>query len=111
MKEIATKVIKETKLPDIIDYCIPDNYISAEIHSTNVYMLGYINYGGSEGIYLDVFLKEGETFTHIITAKTLDDNEEAMNKMGQLLGNLTFHFLEFINENWNELEELEKSEV
>lgn len=111
MREIAKTIIQETKLPDIIDYCNSDRYISAEIHSTDVQMLGYLNYGESEGIYLDVFLKEGKNFTHIITAKTLETSEKSMNTMGMLLGELTFHFLKFINENWDELEEMEESEV
>ena len=110
MQEIAKTIIKEATLPDIIDYCNPDSFISAEIHSTDVQMLGYLNYGESEGIYLDVFLKEGADITHIITAKTLYTNEERMNKMGELLGNLTYHFIKFINKNWDELEELEKME-
>ena len=111
MQEIAKNVIQEAKLPEILDYCNPDSYISAEIHSTDVQMLGYLNYGESEGIYLDVFLKEGKNLTHIITAKTLSESEIAMNKMGELLGNLTFQFSKFVNENWDELEAMEESEV
>lgn len=111
MKGIAKTIIQESKIPDIVDYCNTDRHTSAEIHSTDVQMLGYLNYGGSEGIYLDVFLKEGANITHIITAKTLYTNEEAMNKMGELLGNLTYHFIKFINKNWDELEAMEESEV
>ena len=110
MQEIAKTIIKEATLPDIIDYCNPDSFISAEIHSADVQMLGYLNYGESEGIYLDVFLKEGKTFTHIITAKTLCDNKVAMIEMGRLHGELTYHFSKFVSKHWDELEELEAME-
>lgn len=48
-----------------------------------------VNTGGSEGIYIDVYLRHNDKKRCIMVFKTLDDSMDAYMKMGMLAGILT----------------------
>lgn len=70
-----------------------------------------VDYGGSEGIYLDVDftgkwdIQKGDGCRmHVATIKTLQDDKAAMRKMGELCGLIVYHATQFINERIDEFD-------
>jgi hypothetical protein len=67
-------------------------------------MLPIVNFGGSEGIYVDCSLRgkfdeSGRKSLHIGTLKTLSTDLDACKTMGELCGALMYHNSKFVNEN------------
>ena len=63
-----------------------------------------VNYGGSEGIYIDCYLRgkfdeSGRSVLHVGTLKTLRRDLEALQIMGELCGTLTFYADRYVNQN------------
>ena len=63
-----------------------------------------VNYGGSEGIYIDCYLRgkfdeSGRSVLHVGTLKTLRRDLEALQIMGELCGTLTFYVDRYVNQN------------
>ena len=63
-----------------------------------------VNYGGSEGIYIDCYLRgkldeSGRSVLHVGTLKTLRQDLEALQIMGELCGTLTFYVDQYVNQN------------
>ena len=85
----------------IMDYTSPDD---REIEFTN-YRFNFhavVNPGGSEGIYIDCYLRgefdqSGKETCPIGTFKTLSEDMNAYRIMGALCGALTFYAGEYIN--------------
>ena len=63
-----------------------------------------VNYGGSEGIYIDCYLtgkfdESGRFVLPIGTIKTLKRDLEAAKIMGELCGVLTYYASQYVNQN------------
>ncbi|NLU24860.1 MAG: hypothetical protein GXW99_09205 [Clostridiales bacterium] len=90
---------------DTIDeYILDDTREKGKLCSYEFDLLPAMNFGGSEGIYIDCYLKgkfdeSGRDSLHIGTIKTLDTNIDACKVMGELCGALMYHENRFINEN------------
>ena len=95
------------KLPDILDYANAARD-AVPIKTENFSVKNNLDYGGSEGIYLDLFAEvyDGEGFvTHDLgVIKTLDEGVEAMEKMGTLLGSFIAETNAYVSENGDDFE-------
>ena len=63
-----------------------------------------VNYGGSEGIYIDCCLRgkfdeSGRSVLHVGTLKTLRRDLEALQIMGELCGTLTYYANQYVSQN------------
>ncbi len=102
---IVGKLKDKGRLPEILDY---------HIGSHNPQLIPYyeyrlensLNFGGNEGIYLDLSIKLWlpekdikEVTYHLGTFKTLCHDAEAMRTMGALLGDFVFETSDFIESN------------
>jgi len=90
---------------DAIDeYILDDTSDKGKLCSYEFDPLPAMNFGGSEGIYIDCYLKgkfdeSGRDSLHIGTIKTLDTDLDACKVMGELCGVLMYHENRFVNEN------------
>ncbi len=90
---------------DAIDeYILGDTSDKGKLCSYEFDLLPAMNFGGSEGIYIDCYLKgkfdeSGRDSLHIGTIKTLDTDLDACKVMGELCGVLMYHENRFVNEN------------
>ena len=97
--ELFREVCKLVELPKILDYYLPASDV-CEIKNYECSIWNSLNYGGSEGIYLDIGLEfTDHEIIRLGTFKTLDDNAEAMRIMGQLLADLVVAITRYINKN------------
>lgn len=97
--ELFREVCKLVEFPKILDYYLPTSNI-CEIKSYECSIWNSLNYGGSEGIYLDIGLEfTDRKIIRLGTFKTLNDNTEAMRAMGQLLADLVVAITGYINKN------------
>ena len=108
------------KAEAILDYVLPNENESSsssiELSDYRFDFLAQVNFGSSEGIYVDCYLcgkfteepqyvmnGDGnfvvETTRNIGTFKTLHEDLEAMKIMGELCGALTFFASQYINAN------------
>ncbi|MCL2321837.1 MAG: hypothetical protein FWC47_07000 [Oscillospiraceae bacterium] len=77
-------------IPD--EYFILDSYWEHERIPKDAILKFDIDYGSSEGIYIDLYINwndSGEAHSkHFITGKTLNDNDEGMDKMFLIASNI-----------------------
>jgi|GEM_PF-1310463 len=108
LMEITVKKIKETgdygKAEKILDYFSPEDYKIIKLTDYNFCFCGMADFGGSEGIYLDCYLKgkfdkSGDDYCKMGTFKTLNDDLESMKIMAELGGILNFYLSQFVNKN------------
>ena len=88
----------------INEYVLPEEHEKAKLCSYEFDMLPAIDFGGSEGIYIDCSLQgkfdeSGRKSLHIGMIKTLDTELDACKAMGELCGALLYHESRFVNEN------------
>ena len=103
--DTVVEVLKEQgKLPDILDYHLHEHNIK-ELSDYQFGCTYKLDFGGSEGIYLDCYI-EGildETENHrrisLGTFKTLQASEDAMAEMGKLAGHFSFALSKYVNSN------------
>lgn len=86
----------------IIDYFLPESINVRKLTDYHFDFLTCVNFGGSEGIYLDCFLKgsfdqSGQKMIGCGTYKTLNEDLKAMQIMGALAGSLTFFAHQYVN--------------
>ena len=123
--ERVLKLVKSNghyqEVEPILDYYLPSD---AELEFSNYEFdfCALVNPGGSEGIYIDVFLKgkfdqSGKDYCKIATFKSLREDAAAFKIMGALCGVLTYYADQYINSNLvryytpKELEEWEKRQA
>ena len=88
----------------IHEYVLPDSFEKGKLTKYGFDFLPVVNFGGSEGIYIDCMLK-GEFDEHRHTSrnagtiKTLETDLDACKIMGELCGALLYHSSRYINEN------------
>ena len=92
------------RFDNICDYVLPDDRNTGKLSSYEFDMLPAVNFGGSEGIYIDCSLRgkfdeSGRKSTDIGTLKTLDTDLDACKVMGELCGVLLYHESKYVNEN------------
>ena len=93
---------KQGLLPDILDYGIPgrDNLPIKTISWNTV---GTVDFGGNEGIYLDICLEgdigDKHDKVHIGTYKTLREDKDAFKAMGDLNAEFVFAVRDFVEKN------------
>lgn len=81
-EEYFDYIVNHIELPEILDYSNGDS-LNRMIITEPVYgMTSRLDWGDSEGIYLDIYNGGG---THIGTFKTLENSSEAMHIMANLL--------------------------
>jgi len=111
MMEATHELMKKNgcyeKAEAILDYFLLESYNVQDLTSYQFDFVGKVKFGGSEGIYLDCYV-EGDfdnsgnyKSLHCGTYKTLRDDLESMQIMGELAGSLTYYNTEFVNENIN----------
>ena len=104
-KTIMDQLKAEGKVPDHIDYALhtSDNI---EFRDYAFDVLGCVNYGGSEGIYVDIFYRgdignsSSSPSRHrgeIGTIKTLETSDEAFRQMAVLMADFQIAATRFIN--------------
>lgn len=97
-QELFAELCKRVDLPRILDYSLASTEIM-EVKSYECDFWNSLNYGTSEGIYLDIgleFRNPERTVIPLGTFKTLEDSQEAMREMARLLADLictTFHYM------------------
>ena len=104
-KIVEEKLKKDGNWPeDMIDYVAVDN-TSLEILDNTFDVVPQVQYGASEGIYLEVYFI-GAAFTHdkveklrICTVKTLNTSRDAMRRMAVLGADIEVDLSEFLNRN------------
>jgi hypothetical protein len=89
---------------EICEYVLPEDMEKGKLCSYEFDMLPIVNFGGSEGIYIDCSLRgkfdeNGRNVLHIGTLKTLRTDLDACKTMGELCGALMYHGSQFVNEN------------
>lgn len=100
---IIDKKLKENgMLPGILDYGLPE-HSDIQIKSYEWDLIGIVNFGGSEGIYLDLYCY-GNTGNEkdkipVGTYKTLERSREAYKTMGALCADFVYECFDFVNGN------------
>lgn len=88
----------------INEYMLAEDSKKGKLCSYEFDLLPAVDFGGSEGIYIDCSLQgkfdeSGRKSLHIGTIKTLDTGLDACKAMGELCGALLYHESRFVNEN------------
>lgn len=100
--EIKTILKNKNMLPDILDYGIATSK-PVPIRIYEFELKNNLDYGGSEGIYLDLWIEyfedDGWVKNDIGTFKTLEDSREAMHAMAGLLADFIIEGTAYINAN------------
>lgn len=102
--EAVMKVIRDKDLcPDILDYDLPTSE-KGLLEDDEFEIDSKLNYGASEGIYIDLSIKRYDeknkkmVLEELGTIKTLKDNDDAMRAMGSLLGTFLAEANRFLRE-------------
>lgn len=102
------------KADPILDYILPCEYEQGtqekiKLTSYEFDFVPIVNFGGSEGIYVDCYLKgkfdaSGRYSLHIGTLKTLETSLDACRIMGELCGALMYHERQYVNQHLHRYE-------
>lgn len=105
--DIWESVTSKVEMPDGLDYSLKD-HAEIPVKSYHCDVWNSLDYGSNEGIYLDIGLRfpQEKQVIRLGTFKTLEDNREAMRKMGCLLADLVCEINAYIN---SHIEDLERS--
>jgi hypothetical protein len=101
---VITLLKEQGKLPEILDYHLHEHNLK-EISDYQFNCNYKLDFGGSEGIYLDCYIEgicgEDEKFSRLPlgTIKTLSTSEDAMAEMGKLAGYFSFALSKYVNQN------------
>ena len=101
--EKINSILKEkSKIPDILDYSLATSN-PIPIRTYEFDLRNSLNYGGNEGIYLDLWIEywvENEKRRAAIgTYKTLYEDDNAMHIMASLLANFIIEEYSYVNKN------------
>ena len=90
------------KMPDILDYGIATSK-PVPIRIYEFELKNNLDYGGSEGIYLDLWIEyfEGDerSMPDLGTFKTLEDDDKAMHTMANLLADFILETYSYVSRN------------
>jgi hypothetical protein len=101
--EKVCEILKvDGQMPDILDYGLAESH-PLPITTYAFEIRNNLDYGGSEGIYLDLWIEryadEEKVPYRLGTFKTLDDTPEAMRTMAQLLADFIVAETRYVNKN------------
>ena len=104
--EKINSILKEkSKIPDILDYSLATSN-PIPIRTYEFDLRNSLNYGGNEGIYLDLWIEylEGNEKRRaaIGTYKTLYEDDNAMHIMASLLANFIIEEYSYVNKNMDD---------
>ena len=104
-EKINSILIEKSKIPDILDYGhATSNPIPIRTYEFD--LRNSLNYGGNEGIYLDLWIEyqvENEKRRAAIgTYKTLYEDDNAMHIMASLLANFIIEEYSYVNKNMDD---------
>jgi hypothetical protein len=108
LMNIAVEKAKQSgeygKAEKILDYFLPEEYKITKLTDYEFDFHAIADFGGSEGIYLDCWLKgkfdgSGSDYCKMGTFKTLRDDLEGMKIMAELGGILNYFLSSFVNQN------------
>ena len=102
--ECARENDDAARFDEMCDYVLPEDMEKGKLCSYEFDMLPIVNFGCSEGIYIDCSLRgkfdeSGRNSLHIGTLKTLRTDLDACKIMGELCGALMYHENSFVGEN------------
>ena len=101
-EKINSILIEKSKIPDILDYSLATSN-PIPIRTYEFDLRNSLNYGGNEGIYLDLWIEyrvENEKRRAAIgTYKTLYEDDNAMHIMASLLANFIIEEHSYVNNN------------
>ncbi len=111
MYEIIDSLEKEGLLPNHLDYVSVGKYDDfskvkiTNLESERLELKYSLDYGGSEGIYLDVEAydfryPDSDKWVNVLTIKTLNTDDSSMADMAGIIGNISIKFRKFIDDNW-----------
>jgi hypothetical protein len=97
------EILKENgQMPEILDYGLAESQ-PIPMTTYEFEIRNNLDYGGSEGIYLDLWIErytDGEKVQYRLgTFKTLEDSPEAMRTMAQLLADFIVAETRYVNKN------------
>ncbi len=102
-KLIMNQLQSENRAPDILEYALAESG-PVEIRNYEFDILGAVNYGSSEGIYVDLFLRgnigygwNGKEHTRLGTIKTLRTDDDAFRQMAVLMADFQIAATRFVN--------------
>lgn len=106
----VNSILKEKGvLPDILDYGLSDGPDSPRILTSDWHCYGVVDFGGSEGIYLDLWIiglpeenTGGKKRVNLGTYKTLRDDIDAYKAMGALNAEFIFALKEYYIQHYKE---------
>ena len=97
------KILKEKgKMPNILDYGLA-THNPAPITNYEYSLINKLDYGGNEGIYLDLWIEyiaDGKKYANVLGIfKTLSTDDEAMHIMAALLADFIIEEYAYVNAN------------
>ncbi len=100
---ICDNLRSKNRIPDnILDYSLAAEWKAEPIRTYEFSIRNNLDYGGNEGIYLDVWIEISEDgkrhAAELGTFKTLDTSPEAMSRMAQLLADFIIEENAYVNE-------------
>ncbi len=96
---LVTDILKENGEYPSIDYALAA-HSPREIRDYSFDITSCLKYGGSEGIYLDLYIVFGSGEKYALgTFKTLGEKKEDMEIMGKLLADFVYESNRFVNRN------------
>ena len=97
-------ILKEKgMLPDILDYALPGwHKAEHQLKNNEFEIVSKLDYGESEGIYLDLAVRDSGCLYDLGTYKTLKDTDDAMRTMGSLLGSFMAESARIRNQNYDD---------
>lgn len=101
---ICDSLKEKGKWPEILDYALGDSWKRVELKTDEFELKENLDYGGSEGIYLDLFIdiydEENPMFGKwkLGTFKTLENDDKAMHIMASLLADFILEEKEYVRE-------------
>lgn len=101
-EKIQSILQEKGKLPDILDYGLEDDS-PVPIRTYEFELRNSLKYGGSEGIYLDLYIdfyeEDERCIRRLGTYKTLRGDDEAMHIMAALLADFIIEEDTYVNKN------------
>ena len=105
--KILEKLGEKGVFPEILDYTLPE-YESIEVTTYKVDCLGKLSIGENEGIRVRVYLEGHSDFIPLGILKTLKNDKESWDIMGQFMIDFQWECNRFIQEHLDEFEISEK---
>ena len=105
--KIIEKLGEKGVFPEILEYTLPE-YESIEVTTCKVDCLGKLSIGENEGIRVRMYLEGPSDFILLGILKTLRNDKESWDVMGQLMTDFQWECNRFIQEHLDEFETSEK---